>query len=128
MPTTPPEWTLNASGITPADSAGQKKLAGCHITQNSAGTAYEFTKPNITEVLATSGPPLPTLPFTFPTFSYKDLDWSITVSTLPSGANGTGTWSTPGSGPADTGPESGDYTAQSGSEVGTDAAASSAKV
>jgi hypothetical protein len=128
MPTTTPIWTLNASGITPAGSAGEQKLAGCHITQNSAGTAYEFTKPNINEVLATSGPPLPTLPFTFPTFAYKDLDWNITVSTLPSGANGSGTWNTPGSGVAGTAPESGDYTAQSGSGVDADAAASSAKV
>ena len=123
-------WTLNASGITPAGSYGNAKLAGCHITTNSAGTAYVFTKPNINEVLATSsGPPLPTVPFSFPQFHFHDVDWNVTVNTLGTLA-GTGTWSTPGDGlssPDDTvNPQNGDFTAQTGGQVTPEEAANAA--
>ena len=121
-----PVWTLNASNIG-GGSDGQD-LAGCHITTNAAGTAYEFTKPNISEVLATYGPPLPTTSFTFPAFDYKDLkNWSISV-TLPltAGSNGSGSWSIPSQ--KRTGAQNGTFTAQAdGTPVDAEDAASSAK-
>jgi hypothetical protein len=134
-PPTPPIWTLNASGITPPGSDGAL-LAGCHITTNAAGTNYEFTQPNINNVLATTpGTSLPSIPFQFPTTGvYQGFEWTIYVTSLPSGANGGGQWSIVPVGelsdhPKDpTGPTSGDFTAQSGSGVGEDeAAAHSAK-
>jgi hypothetical protein len=124
-----PIWTLNASDITPANSYGNAKLAGCHITTNAAGTAYEFTEPNINNVKATVGPPLPTAPFTFPQFHFHDVDWTITVSSITTGANGTGsgTWSTPGTQLDDTvNPQNGDFTAQSGGQVSPEEAANAA--
>jgi hypothetical protein len=124
-----PILTLNASGITPANSYGHAKLAGCHITTNAAGTAYEFTEPNINNVLATAGPPLPTVPFSFPQFHFHEVDWTVTVNTLPMGANesGSGTWSTPGNGPDDTiNPQNGDFTAQTGGIVTVDETAAAA--
>jgi hypothetical protein len=125
-PPPPPIWTLPASLIT-GGSAGVK-LAGCHITTDAAGTAYEFTEPNITKVLSTTtGSSLPSVPFTFPTFSYKGLDWNITVTSLSVGVNGHGTWSTPGNETLPTGPENGDYTAQAGAGFEEDDAAHSAK-
>jgi hypothetical protein len=126
--TTTPPWTVNASGM-PVGSDGLL-LVGCHITVNAAGTAYQFTKPNITEVLSTTtGTTLPTPTFSFPTFSYKDQDWTISVTSLPANANGGGTWSTPG-GKKRTGSQNGDYTAQAGTgtdEDEADEAASRAK-
>jgi hypothetical protein len=125
-----PVWTINAGDITPSNSYASVNLVGCHITKNAAGTAYEFTQPNINLVLATAGPPLPNFPFSFPQFFYQGVDWNITVKTLAVGANVTGAWSTPGS-PVDpheiVPPQSGEFTAQSGSGVDEDAAASSAK-
>jgi hypothetical protein len=130
-PPTPPIWTLNASGITPVGSAGQTDLAGCHITENNAGTAYEFTEPNPNNVLSTTtGSSLPSVPFTFPVFTYDSLEWTITVTSLGVGVNGAGTWSTPGdehNDHADTGPENGDFTAQSGSGLGEEESAAYAK-
>jgi hypothetical protein len=128
MPIPPAVWTLNASDINPAGSIGQKDLAGCHITENNAGTAYEFTEPNINKVLSTTtGSSLPSVPFSFPVFTYKGLQWNISVSTLPVGASGTGTWSTPGSERPTTGIQSGDFVAQSGSGLAKDKGAASAK-
>ena len=125
-PSTPPIWTLNASGITPVGSDGVN-LVGCHITTNAAGTAYEFTKPNINDVLSTTtGTSLPSVPFTFPVFTYKGFDWTVTVSSLPAGSTGSGTWSTPGS-VKRTGAQNGDFTAQSGSGIDEVADAQSAK-
>ena len=134
MPPTNPIWTLNQSGITPAGLNGSD-LAGCHITTN--GTAYEFTAPNINTVLSsTTGSSLPSLPFTFPTFTYESLNWSVTVNSLTTGSGGTatGSWNNP---PGPVGEEddgdftnatSGDFTAQSGSKLDVDeAAALSAK-
>ena len=129
---TQPVWTLNASGIIPPGPPGSQ-LAGCHITKNSAGTAYQFTAPNITNVLSTSGPPLPTASFTFPQFTYAGFNWIIEVNLpLTPGANGSGTWSivspklafasgTHGHGRGlPTAPQSGEYTAQAGSQTGED--------
>jgi len=71
-------WTLHANGIS-GGSNGQD-LVGCHITKNSAGTAYEFTAPNINTILSvTQTTTLPTAPFTFPQFGYDDkVDWVST--------------------------------------------------
>ena len=106
-----PEWTLNAGSLTGSGD----KLAGCHIFNNT--TNYTLTKPNPNEVLATSSGT--TLPVTFPTFSYKNINlWSVTVSTAPDGATATGSWSFPAQpgavDPGDIGAESGTYTAQTG--------------
>ena len=110
----------------PVGSDG-RKLVGCHIT--ISGNSYQFTKPAINEVLATAtgtGSSLPTIPFTFPGFTYKDLEWTITVTSLPANANGGGTWSTPGS-QKRTGSQSGDYTAQAGTGEDEDKTAKPAK-
>ena len=112
-----PIWTLTASGIS-GGSEGQK-LAGCHIIVNNAGNAYEFTAPNISEVLAsTTGNVLPLPPFTFPPFIYRGLEWTIGILKLPIGAPATGTWSTSA--------ESGNFVAQAGEALAGDEAASSA--
>ena len=120
-PSTPPIWTINASGITPPGSNGVD-LVGCHITENASQTCYEFTQPNITNILAfTPGSSLPSLPFTFPEFSYDGLNWLVTVNSLPVGATGSGTWNNPltmGKVKDPTPPTSGDFTAQSGSGLG----------
>jgi hypothetical protein len=124
----PSIWTLHARGITPASSYAHAKLAGCHITTNSAGTAYEFTEPNINNVKATAGPPLPSVPFSFPEFHYHEVDWNVTVYTLETLAV-TGTWSTPGNAqvPDDTvNPQNGDFTAQTGGQVTPEEAANAA--
>jgi hypothetical protein len=128
-----PVWTLTTVG---GGSAGAN-LAGCHITKNTAGTAYVFTKPDISDVLSTSsGSSLPTGSFTFPVFSYNGLSWTIAVSALTPGSNASGTWNTPGDGSRltldnesnlsldneypDTGTQNGDYTAQAGSGFAPD--------
>lgn len=117
-PPTPPIWTLNASGITPAGPNGSD-LAGCHINENAAGTAYQFTAPNPNTVLSTTtGTSLPSVPFTFPEFTYDGLNWIITVNSLGVGVNGSGTWSNPLDEVTDTPSTSGDFTAQSGSGLG----------
>ena len=107
-------WTLNANNIS-GGSDGQK-LAGCHIVQN--GDTYQFTKPNINDVLATVGPPLPTSAFPFPAFHYKDVDnWGIGSNPLVPGQNALGSWF------VDADQQSGTYTAV----YDADEAASSAK-
>jgi len=122
MPT-PPEWTVNASGLT----GKGRDLAGCHIFLNSSN--FTFTKPN-NELLATSSDT--TLPATFSIPDYKDIkNWTVTVQTAVNGGNASGQWSFPEQAaapdPADTPAESGSYTAQTGSGLGGDATASSAK-
>lgn len=132
MPTpTPPEWTLSAKHTH--GTFGQL-LVGCHIIENSTNTAYQFTEPNVNNVLATStGTTLPTAAFTFPTFDYNGLTGvSISMDTpVAAGTNWHGTWSCTGSpsmhSPRPTGPQSGDFTAQAGSGLGEDETASSAK-
>lgn len=105
-----PEWTFNAGGLTGKGD----KLAGCHIFLNA--TNYTLTKPNPNDVLATSANT--TLPLTFPTFNYKDINnWSVTLSTAPDGSTATGSWlfpTQPFQDPADIPGESGTYTAQTG--------------
>jgi len=118
-----PEWTLNASSLTGKGD----KLAGCHIFQNTSN--YTLTKPNPNEILSTSSGT--SLPLTFPTFSYKDVnDWSVTLSTAPDGATATGSWSFPTQqfkDPTNIPGESGTYTAQTGPGlVAEEEAASSA--
>ena len=111
-----PVWTLSINGIS-GGSVG-RLLAGCHITENATGTAYEFTAPNINEVLSVTASPLPRVPFTFPPFSYKGYMWTIVVISLGVGVNVTGTWAASA--------ESGEYVAQPGLEMAEEDAASSA--
>ena len=135
MPPTPnqPEWTLSAKDTH--GSFGQL-LVGCHITENSTSTGYRFTQPNPSNVLANSpGTSLPTAAFTFtPAFDYNGLT-GVTITMEPpvaSDKNWKGTWSCTGSPPMKDvplpqGPQSGDFTAQAGSGMDEDEAASSAK-
>ena len=76
------KWTINNAdgGSTGSD------LKGCHIQQTDTG--YDFTKPN-NQVLESTTSTTP--PFTFPEFDFKDLKWTITVSSLSNPA--TGGWS-----------------------------------
>jgi hypothetical protein len=119
-------WTIHASGIT-GGSQGQD-LVGCHINQNAAGTAYQFTAPNITNILSTTtGTTLPTAPFSFPRFTYDGNTWDIYVSTLNGGASSNqaeGNWDTNAeNNTKETDPQSGEWTAQAGATVGDDIAA-----
>jgi hypothetical protein len=110
-PPAPPLWTLNASGITGGSNGAD--LAGCHIAQSAAGV-YTLYKPNWDSLATFSGSPLTC------TFNYDKIDgWSVTLATAVSGGNANGGWSTPGSParPDDVGPQSGDYTAQTGGGV-----------
>jgi hypothetical protein len=128
-----PEWTLTARHTHGTDG---QLLVGCHITINATNTAYQFTQPNVNNVLATStGTTLPTAAFTFPAFDYNGLTGvSISMDTpVASGTNWGGTWSCTGSPPIGStpppqGPQSGDFTAQAGTKLDEDAdeAASSA--
>ena len=126
----PNVWTLHANGIS-GGSNGQD-LVGCHINQNAAGTAYQFTAPNITNVLSTTtGTTLPTAPFDFPEFTYDGDTWNIHVSTLTAGSGSNqaqGSWASDDSNDIkETGPQSGEWTAQAGSTAGDDLAASATK-
>ncbi|HSE24132.1 MAG TPA: hypothetical protein VLB68_20865 [Pyrinomonadaceae bacterium] len=126
----PNVWTLHANGIS-GGSNGQD-LVGCHINTNTAGTAYQFTAPNINTILSTTpGTTLPTAPFDFPQFGYDGNTWDITVNTLQGGASSNqaeGTWGTLGKPDIkETGPQSGEWTAQAGSTAGDDLAASATK-
>jgi hypothetical protein len=115
-----PIWTIRASGVSGGNT--KSDLVGCHITTNDAGTAYEFTNNNITDILATTpGTSLPTPPFTFPSFGLDGYTWTIAVNTLTGGAGGNqaeGTWSNDA--PSIAAAEEGNYTAQAGSTVEDD--------
>jgi len=124
-----PEWTLSAKHTH--GTFGQL-LVGCHIILNSTKTAYHFTKRDTGEVLAHSpGTTLPTAPFTFtPPFNYNGLTGVVIGMKLPvaAGTNWAGSWSCIDSPrPGNTGPQTGDFTAQAGSGLGEEEAASSAK-
>src|SRR5258706_3833102 len=101
------EWTIHHTTGT-----GGSGIHGCHIVQTTTG--FDFTHGNT--VLASTTATAPT--FTFPDFNYSDLDWTITVDTLPDGNMATGSWqanSDAEGDPGGTAPESGDWTAQAGS-------------
>jgi len=107
-PPNPPIWTLNASGLTGGDR--KSKLAGCHI--GLASGVYTFYDPSWDSLGTFSGTPLSC------TFNYNSITgWTIILSTAVSGGNAAGTWSTPSQGQKKTGPESGNYTAQTGGGV-----------
>ena len=119
-------WTIHANGVT-GGSQGQD-LVGCHINQNAAGTAYQFTAPNITNILSTTtGTTLPIAPFSFPEFTYEGNTWDIDVTTLNGGASSNqaqGSWETNADNSIkETDPQSGEWTAQAGATVGDDIAA-----
>jgi hypothetical protein len=132
MPTpAPPEWTLNAK-----HTHGQfgHLLVGCHIKKNADNTAYLFCRHDGSQLASSPGASLPKTAFQFtPDFDYNGLTGvSITMNTpVAPGKNWTGIWSSKGSPPEGipmpTGPQSGDFTAQAGSGLGEDEAASSAK-
>ena len=125
MPT--PIWTISNNDVSGGSNGSL--LVGCHITKNAAGTAYEFTQPNINNVLSTDGPPLPTVPFTFPSFTYQGFTWTITVNSLGLNADVDGTWATAATPEIEDVPaQQGDYTAQTGGgPMAADGAASHAK-
>ena len=126
-PPTPPVWTISANDVSGGSNGSL--LIGCHITENAAGTAYEFTQPNINNVLSTTpGSTLPSVPFSFPSFTYDGFTWTIGVTSL-SGADVDGTWATAATPEIENVPaQSGDYTAQTGGgPLGVDEAASTAK-
>lgn len=116
----PNVWTIHANGLTGGDT--KSNLVGCHINQNAAGTAYQFTAPNINTVLATtSGTTLPTAPFTFDSFSFQNYTWDISVSTLTGGAGSNqaqGSWSNNAA--SIVAEQDGTFTAQAGSTVEDD--------
>jgi hypothetical protein len=114
MPSAPP-WNLNP--VT--GEANKTLIAGCHITVNAAGTAYQFTEPNPANILSTTtGTSLPTPTFSFPVFTYKGFQWTITVTSLPTNANGAGTWYTAATPEIKaTGAQNGDLTAQAGGTI-----------
>ena len=117
-----PVWTITPEGI--GGGSHGKLLVGCHIVLNAAQNAYEFTKPNINDVLTISSGTL--LPVTFPVFSYKGFDWVVTLSTAQVGGTATGTWSIPVTeGSEAFTPDSGDYVAQTGLGAEEEKAASS---
>jgi len=114
-------WTLHST-----DPGGNgKELDGCHIV--FTGITFEFTEPDPKKVLAAMPSHLtPTIPFTFPVFTYKDTEWAIVLWRLPMEADGSGTWATSGrkltatrrhsgdKGTPETDPQSGDFTAMNG--------------
>jgi hypothetical protein len=116
----PNVWTIHANGLT--GGSDKSDLVGCHINKNAAGTAYQFTQPNINTVLATTpGTSLPTPPFNFPQFPFNGYNWDISVTTLTGGAGSdraAGTWKNDH--PQITEEQGGDWTAQAGSTVGDD--------
>lgn len=105
----PTQSTINASGVT--GGKDRTDLVGCHFVQNTDN--YQFTEPDGT-VLATAGPPLPALPFSFSTFAFEGWDWTIRVTTLTGGpANNQpgGSWTNNDVNLAN---EEGNWTAQAG--------------
>jgi hypothetical protein len=103
-------WTINNGDVTGGKDGSD--LVGCHIVQTA--TAYEFTEPNINNVLSTTpGSTLPTPPFDFPAFSYEGYTWNIHVGALSGGFSGT--WSN--TDPTITADETGTWTAQAGAGV-----------
>jgi hypothetical protein len=126
MPSAPPAgtpvWTLNAANLS--GGSDRVKLSGCHIVQNA--TNYTFTTPDWDVKSTSTGTSLPTAAFTFPTFDHKDIKtWSISMSAPPTDTTqnwGADSWSFPPQ-PlvegTDTSPgQSGEFTAQSGSQLG----------
>jgi hypothetical protein len=108
-------WTINTA---PGGGDGLQ-VVGYKIAQNSAGTGYDFTKPDgavLASITAAAPPPS----FTFPSFTLGLWVWKITVTSLSNPA--TGSWSNDDT-PARPDPdgESGTWTAQAGSGADDDA-------
>lgn len=113
-------WTIHHHEVH--GDKDKTDLVGCHIKLNPAGTAYQFTEPNINNVLSTtieSSPPTPpTPPFDFPHFHFGNplSKWHIHVSTLTGGKHhdkAEGTWEN--TDPTIINDETGTWTAQAGS-------------
>jgi hypothetical protein len=111
-------WTIRPGGVTGGNFG--MDLLGCHITENAGGTAYEFTEPNINNVLATTpGSTLPTGGFHFPEFTYNGPTWSIQVNSLTTN-QAQGTWEAIAGQIEGTRAAIGDWIAQAGSGAGGD--------
>jgi hypothetical protein len=121
----PNQWTIAANGVQ--GGSNKSDLVGCHIAQNSGGTAYQFETPSGSVVSTTTGTTLPTPPFQFPMFTSTlagttSRNWYITVETLTGGASNNqagGKWSNsqfenPEADPTDT------WVAQAGASVGAE--------
>jgi hypothetical protein len=103
-------WTIHAGDVS--GGTFRENLIGCHVTENAAGTAYEFTEPNINNVLSTtSGTKFPTGAFNFPEFTYNGPTWQISVSSL-SPNEVQGSWLATMDGSEGIIPERGNWTAQ----------------
>jgi hypothetical protein len=105
-------WTISANDLKGGNLGSQ--LLGCHVTENLEGNGYEFTQPDIKQVLGTTaGNALPAGSFAFSGFSYRGANWIIAVFLLDR-KQITGVW---GGSPQKEGTddESGTWTAQAGS-------------
>ena len=107
-------------------------LVGCFINKNAAGTAYQFNSadPNSSVLSTTPGTSLPSVPFSFPQYGpWPGTDgyyWTITVTSLTSGANNndaSGSWTNTDLSVEN---ETGTFTAQSEGVVDDQADAASA--
>jgi len=78
------KWTIHST----TGGGDGTQLAGYKIVQNSAGTGYDFTKPDGTTVLASITAAAPPPSFTFPAFTLGLWSWTITVSSLANPAAG----------------------------------------
>jgi hypothetical protein len=117
----PDIWTINNGDV--AGGKDGTDLVGCHIVKNALGTGYEFTKPSIDDILATTtGNSLPTAPFDFPQFTYKGYNWNIHVGSLSGSFSGT--WQNNDPQIADD--ETGTWTAQAGAGADDEEDASAA--
>ncbi|MFN2531677.1 MAG: hypothetical protein ABR555_10295 [Pyrinomonadaceae bacterium] len=116
----PNVWTIHSNGLTGGND--KSDLVGCHVNVDGTGTHYQFTEPNINNVLSTTtGTSLPTPTFNFPSFSYQGHTWEISVTTLTGGASNNqaqGNWNNDD--PEITGEQDGTWTAQAGSTAGDD--------
>ena len=111
-------WTIYANDVS--GGSLRENLIGCHLTENAAGNAYEFTEPNINKVLSTTaGSGRPTGAFTFPDFIYNGPTWQIRVGSL-SANEARGSWLATKDNSEGIVPEPGSWTAQAGSAAGDD--------
>ncbi len=111
-------WTIYAGDVS--GGSFRENLIGCCVTENAAGTAYEFTEPNINNVLSTvTGSAFPTGAFNFPEFTYHGLTWQISVTSL-SPNEVQGSWLAGIDRSEGILPEPGNWTAQAGSGASDD--------
>lgn len=102
----PKKWKIvSTTGGSPGAD-----LIDCRLKETESG--FEFEKPDKTKLSLTRGE-MPTLPFSFPEFTYKDQSWVITVTGIDLGKDekeATGRWRVP----SPTNDEEGTWTGQAG--------------